>query len=540
MKKILILLILTCLAQSVLAQTTFNNPIIPGFNPDPSIIRVGDDYYLVTSSWEYSPSIPVYHSKDLVNWRIVNYVATSPQQINLNDYESYGGVWAPTIRYNKGVFYVTVSLVKRTPGLGLTDIQNVLFTTTDIKGQWSLPTILTSDVKAGIDPSLFFDSNGKTYLLLNRTPLALRETTKTKVREIYIQEIDLKSKKLIGRQHVLTRGFSSQPKYAEGPHIYQKDGYYYLLISEGGTGYHHAITISRSRKVFGPYTQNDANPLLTHRNLGKQYPIQNIGHADFIQTQTGDWWSVLLGIRLTDDGKHSIMGRETFLTPMEWEKNEWPIMSPMSGIVKSTEQAPLPFVSPKKIEPIRDTFNQDKLALHWNFLRTPLTPFHSLNNGLQMTLQPEVITQPTHPAFIGRRITASNFNAKTKLDFKAKNDSEEAGLVLISSHYENYRFVIKGSELSVIAHKNKDKVLATIKVNPLDTHYLKINAKDENFSFYYSTNNKSWESIFTNAQSDILGFRHTTGDYIAMYASSNGKSSTNTATFNWFEYNPKD
>lgn len=536
MKKILILLILTCLAQSVLAQTTFNNPIIPGFNPDPSITRVGDDYYLVTSSWEYSPSIPVYHSKDLVNWSIVNYVATSPQQINLNDYESYGGVWAPTIRYNKGVFYVTVSLVKRKPGLGLTDIQNVLFTTKDIKGQWSLPTILTSDVKAGIDPSLFFDSNGKTYLLLNRTPLALRETTKTKVREIYIQEIDLKSKKLIGRQQVLTRGFSSQPKYAEGPHIYQKDGYYYLLISEGGTGYHHAITISRSRKVFGPYTQNDANPLLTHRNLGKQYPIQNIGHADFIQTQTGDWWSVLLGIRLTDDGKHSIMGRETFLTPMEWEKNEWPIMSPMIGIVP--ESFPAPDLPEQEIilEQPRDNFVQEPLALHWNFLRTPLQPFHSFDKGLKLKLLSTKITEQTNPAFVGRRITASNFTARVKLEFSAQNHFEEAGLVVISSHYENYRFVVKGDQLQVVAHKNDDELLASININPANTHYLTIKANNERFSFYYSSDDKTWQDIYLDAPPDILGFRHTTGDYIAMYASSNGEKSSNHATFKWFDY----
>ncbi len=537
MKKLLILFVFICLAPNALSQIMFSNPIIPGFNPDPSITRVGDDYYLVTSSWEYSPSIPIYHSKDLVNWNIINYVATTKEQLNLNDYESYGGVWAPTIRYNNGIFYVTASLVKREPGLGAKEIKNVLFTTEDINGQWSLPIVLTDQVEAGIDPSLFFDDNGKSYLLLNRPPLSLSKT-RSKIREIYIQEVDLKSKKLVGSQHILTRGFAAQSKYAEGPHIYQKDGYYYLLISEGGTGYNHAVTISRSREIFGPYIQNDANPLLTHRNLGKNYPIQNVGHADFIQTQNGEWWSVVLGIRLTDDGTHSIMGRETFLTPMVWEKNQWPVMSPMNGVVPEHFSAPNLPVHKIKPERVRDKFDQRKLALHWNFLRTPLQPFHSFDKGLKLNLLPTKITEQSTPAFVGRRITTSNFTALVKLEFSAQNHMEEAGLVIISSHFENYRFVVKGQQLQVIAHKNSDKLLASIKIDPAKSHYLNIKSDNERFSFNYSSDNQTWQSIVTDASSDVLGFRHTTGDYIAMYASANGKKSSNQATFKWFEYTP--
>lgn len=537
----LLLMLLGFVMMPASAQDTFRNPIIPGFNPDPSICRVGEDYYLVTSSWEYSPSIPIYHSKDLINWEIISYVASRKDQIDLTGYESYGGVWAPTIRHHEGCFYVTVSLVKRkTEGLGIAEVKNVLFTTTDINEEWSKPYILTNTTDSGIDPALFFD-NGKTYLLLNRTPKEeAKIDPRTKIREIYIQELDLKTKKLVGKTHVLTRGFSVSPKYAEGPRLIKKDGFYYLLISEGGTGFYHAVTISRSRKVFGPYTQYEGNPILSHRQLGEDYPFQYIGHADFVKTQNGEWWSVVLGIRLLNNGKHSIMGRETFLCPMVWETNKWPIMNPFKGTVPFEHKRPDLPLSTRPKKDVKDTFNGEQLDNVWNFLRTPEHVFHSLDNGLVMETLPTKISEPLAPAFVGQRITHSNFTAETELHYKAKNN-EEAGMVIISSNFENYRFVVDKHNVKLIGHKDGiDKVYGEYEVSNKDTHYLRITSEDETFSFYYSNDNVKWNMVYKDALADLLGFRHTTGDYIGMYTSSNGKKSKNEARFTWFTYDTKE
>lgn len=534
-------LIISSLSISQLAaQDTFQNPILPGFNPDPSVCRVGDDYYLVTSSWEYFPSIPIYHSKDLVNWEIVNYVATRPDQIDLTGFESYGGIWAPTIRHNNGEFFVTVSLVKRkTEGLGILSVQNILFTTEDVLGEWSAPNVLTNSTASGIDPALFFDDNGKVFLLLNRTPEdeSLKDS-RTKVREICIQEFDLESRKLVGEIYPLTRGFSATPRYAEGPRLIKKDGFYYLLISEGGTGFMHAVTISRSRKIFGPFEQYDGNPILSHRHLGEDYPFQYIGHADFVKTQNDEWWAVVLGIRLTTQGNRSIMGRETFLCPMEWEDKRWPVMSPKTGTVPFKAKRPNLESAEMISNDNTDYFTEDKLSHKWNCLRTHYEPFYTVDHGLNLKTLPQKITEPLAPAFIGQRITASSFISETALHFRAKG-KEEAGIVIISSNHENYRFIINKESVQLIGHHDADSIYASQSISKGNTHYLRVVSDAEYFSFYYSNDNENWESIFENATPNVLGFRHTTGDYIGMYTSSNGTKSKNTALFDWFKYAPQ-
>lgn len=521
----------------ITAQETYKNPILPGFNPDPSICRVNDDYYLVTSSWEYSPSVPIYHSKDLVNWEIINYVARRPEQINLTGYESYGGVWAPTIRHHKGIFYVTFSLVKRkVEEQGIASIKNILYTSEDIYGEWSAPNILTNSTLSGIDPALFFDESGKTYLLLNRTPEEeANKNPNTKIREICIQEFDLNSQKLIGKITTLTRGSSLTAHYAEGPRLIKKDGAYYLLISEGGTGFFHAVTISKSDNILGPYLQYIGNPILTHRHLGENYPYQYIGHADFIETQNGEWWAVVLGIRLTPDGNRSIMGRETFLCPMVWNKDKWPIISPQKGTVPVEAKRPnLPY-HPVPTVAKTDSFAKQTLAPQWNFLRTPTSPFFTLKEGLIMKTLPEKITDAVSPAFVGQRITASDFLFETELKFHP-NKNEEAGLVIISSNYENYRFVITKNKINLIGHLYSDSTYASAEISSKDTHYLRIISDNESFSFYYSNDQKTWEVVFENAHPNLLGFRHTTGDYVGMYTSANGNKSNNNAIFKWCTY----
>ena len=300
-------------------KRTFTNPVLPGFYPDPSICRVGDDYYLVTSTFAYFPGVPIFHSRDLVNWRQIGNVLDRPSQLNLDGADHSGGIYAPTIRYHQGRFYMITTNV--------THGGNFLVTAEDPAGPWSDPYWLED--APGIDPSLFFDDDGKVYYTGNRpNPGGMRYNGDC---EIYLQELDLKTMRLTGEVHVLWKGALRKAIWPEGPHIYKVNGYYYLVIAEGGTAHEHAVTVARSEKITGPYIGNPVNPILTHRHLGRDYPIVNVGHGDLVETPNGEWWFVVLASR-PYGGYYRNLGRETFLVPVRWE-NGWPVMSPGEGRV---------------------------------------------------------------------------------------------------------------------------------------------------------------------------------------------------------------
>ncbi len=311
-------------------NNTFNNPILKGFYPDPSICRVGEDYYLVNSSFEYFPGVPIFHSKDLVNWQQIGHVLDRPSQLNLDGVRISGGIFAPTIRYHKGLFYMITTL--NTPENG----GNFFVTAKNPAGPWSAPQFLPKDA-IGIDPSLFFDDDGKVYYIGQKKPINQQQVTR--YRQIWLREVDLKNKTFIGeRKIILEEGALHDASNAEGPHIYKKDGYYYLMIAEGGTEENHAVTIFRSENIDGPYEGNKKNPILTHRNLGRYYPITCTGHADLVETQKGDWWMVLLGVRKYG-GLHYNLGRETFLAKVVWQEG-WPVVNPGEARVLLTQQKP--------------------------------------------------------------------------------------------------------------------------------------------------------------------------------------------------------
>ncbi len=303
---------------------TFTNPIIPGFAPDPSIVRVDDDFYLINSTFEYFPGIPIYHSRDLVNWELIGHAIHEPEQADLARIKSSDGIHASTIRHNDGLFYVIT-----TNNVG-GNMVNFIVTATDPKGPWSDPYVLEG--APGIDPSLLFDDDGRAWYVGNHMPPDPEFPGQA---EIWLQELDLESMQLAGERHYLWRG-CCQGVWAEGPHIYKKDGYYYLLISEGGTAFEHAMSVAISKDITGPYANNPRNPVLTHRQLSYDYPISGVGHADLVELQDGRWYAVALGWRLVD-GEHGILGRETFLLPVIWEtepyawkeeKLTFPVFSP--------------------------------------------------------------------------------------------------------------------------------------------------------------------------------------------------------------------
>lgn len=281
-------------------QGVFSNPIIPGFAPDPSIVRVDDDFYLVNSTFEYFPGIPIYHSRDLVNWELISYALNDPGKIELERIKSSDGIHASTIRYHDGTFYIITT--NNVNG----KLVNFIVTATDPRGPWSAPNVLEG--APGIDPSLFFDDDGRVWYVGNHIPPDPEFPGQA---EIWLQEVDIEAMALIGERYYLWRGCCGGV-WAEGPHIYKKGGYYYLLISEGGTAYEHALSVAISREIAGPYQNNPRNPVLSHRQLSYDHPITGVGHADLVELADGRWYAVALGWRLVD-GKHGILGRELSL-----------------------------------------------------------------------------------------------------------------------------------------------------------------------------------------------------------------------------------
>lgn len=283
------LVVFLCMAATLQAQSGYRNPIIRGFNPDPSVCRVNDDFYLVTSSFEYFPGLPIYHSKDLVNWQQIGHCLTRDSQLPLQKAPASGGLYAPSLRYREGVFYVICTNVS---GGG-----NFYCTATDPAGPWSDP--IWVDINS-IDPDIFWDDDGRTYFVTQGDE------------GIRITEIDIQTGKTVVPERLVWGGTGG--RFPEAPHIYKKDGYYYLMLGEGGTEYMHSVTIGRSKYLYGPYESCPLNPILTHANRrGQANRIQGVGHGDMVQAQDGSWWMVFLGFRVTHQwAYYHVLGRETF------------------------------------------------------------------------------------------------------------------------------------------------------------------------------------------------------------------------------------
>jgi alpha-N-arabinofuranosidase len=350
---------------------------------------------------------------------------------------------------------------------------------------------------------------------------------------------------LTGETYSLWDGAVKGNVHAEAPHLYKIDGMYYLMVAEAGTGHNHAATMARSEAITGPYENNARNPILTHRHLGLAHPIVGTGHADLVETQNGEWWMVMLAMR-PYDGYFYNLGRETFMAPVIWEEG-WPIVSPGSGKVEFSYELPDLPSHPWPTQPSRDEFDGNSLAYIWNFLRTPREAFWSLSERpghLRLHLRPEKLSELVNPSYVGRRQQHINFEATTKMEFTPENDSESAGLVLLQNNDFHFRLVcmVGDGETAVIKLIKRqagiETVLGTQSVSS-GTIYLKATAMGQAYNFYVGTEPDTWQAIAENVDGRILstpvagGF---IGAYVGMYASSNGRSSTNSADFDWFEY----
>lgn len=406
---------------------TYKNPIIPGFYPDPSICYGNGSFYLVTSSFEYFPGIPLFKSDDLVNWSQIGHCLDREEQLNLNNAKTSTGIFAPTIRFNNDWFYVITT--------NITTNQNFFVKSKKPEMGWSDPIVIEG--WSGIDPSLFFDDDGKVYIQGNSyksdEPLG-----------IYQAEIDLDSGKIIGERQLICVGTGG--KAPEAPHIYKKDGFYYLIVAEGGTEYGHMSTIFRSKEIFGPYVGYSGNPILTNRSNPSK--IQCVGHADLIQDRSGNWWAVSLGVRI--NGSHSYyhhLGRETFLIPLEWRDGEWPNVS-NNGVMAFEMNGPLLNNQEIKQQDKTYEFNHaNELPKEFVFLRNPIANNYLIEaNKLILKGTPCTLDSTGSVTFLGHR--QSQFHMQFKVQFSEISSNVTFGVSTFMSDRFHYDCIVEENQIS--------------------------------------------------------------------------------------------
>ncbi len=416
-------------AHRALGPGEFRNPILSGYYPDPSVTRVGDDYYLVNSSFAHFPGIPVFTSKDLVHWTQIANAIDRPEQLDFTGRRTSQGVFAPDISWHDGLFYIANTCVECGG--------NFVITAKDPAGPWSNPIWLPFE---GIDPSIYWEGD-KAYIVNNRAPD--EPPRYDGHRAIWIQEYDWRAGKMVGPSTQLINGgvdISKKPVWIEGPHILRKDGTYYLTAAEGGTSVNHSQVVFRSKSLRGPFTPFEGNPILTQRDLdpARPDPIGSAGHAKLVQTQKGDWWATFLAVRPYADDYYTI-GRETFLLPVRWE-NGWPIILPKGQAIRRKLKAPdlpsqpaplLPTSGPiSYVEP----FDGPALPMQWIGIRTPKHPFYRLADGmLELDSGAPLGDLNGVPAFIGRRQQHANARFSTMLRYVPEKEGDRAGLAAVQS-----------------------------------------------------------------------------------------------------------
>ncbi len=428
-------------------MVTAKNPILSGFYPDPSICAVNDDFYLVNSSFAYFPGLPIMHSKDLAHWEQIGNVLDRPSQLPLENAQVSQGLFAPTIRYYDGLFYVICTNVS---GGG-----NFVVTAENPEGPWSEPHYIEG--ADGIDPSLFFDDDGKCYYC--GTHENITGCRYDGDYYIYIQEFDYKEFKLVGKRIEAWNGAMRGVHWPEGPHLYKIDGYYYILHAEGGTGPNHAISVARSEDVFGPYENNFNNPVFTHRHLGKIYPVQYVGHGDLVQAVNGDWYMVMLAVRPTNG--FTTMGRETFLARVMFEDG-WPVVNPGLGIL--SDELSIRLDEYKPVEPATSLPNtskkynfakMEKLGPEFMSLRAPLGDAVKFDSeGLLLKCGQDNLSELSYPSYLCIRQDAKHFEVRVSLYTDNLMMGTRAGICLMQNNMFHVRFEVSENRGRVVLVKN--------------------------------------------------------------------------------------
>jgi len=488
---------------------------LPGFNPDPCICRKGDDYYLAVSSFEWFPGVPIYHSKDMKNWKLYTHALTTNQMTDLRRLPSAKGVWAPCLTYceEEDLFYLLYSCMNNM-NARFFDVDNYLITAKDIEGPWSEPVFLHS---AGFDPSILHDDNHRKWIV------SLEWETREgfhKPGEICVVEYDIMSKKVKGYPKRIWRG-GTKRGCIEGPHLYKKDGYYYLMTAEGGTGYGHSVTVARSKDVFGPYESDPCNPILTstadfdemdnddatkpNRYNPNSY-LQKSGHGSVIQTSLGEWYLVHHSGRPVLPELRCVLGRETCMQQMEWTADGWLRLTGGGNIAKE-------YFEPSKLlewksEPFpkRRDFDEEVMPIDFYSPRNDYHEFISLTERkgyLRMRGQ-ESLSSLNRVSFIGQKLTSLKTTATVKMDFQPEVYQHYAGLAI---YYDNMDYILlrktfdekqNTSVIDLLRVENGDRRELLTKGIPVDTDvqlYFRIKVEDRETRFFWSLNGESFEQI---------------------------------------------
>ena len=407
------------------------NPILRGFNPDPSIVRVGDDYYIATSTFEWFPGVQIHHSRDLIHWRLLTRPLTRPTQLNMLGDPDSCGVWAPSLTYADGLFWLIYTDVKRygrtTVGdagsASLRDFHNYLVTSTKVDGEWSDPVYLNS---SGFDPSLFHDDDGRKYLV---NMLWDYRPGNNRFAGIVLQEYSVKDRKLIGERWNVFKG--TPLGFTEAPHLYKRNGWYYLLTAEGGTGWGHAVTMARARKSTGPYELHPDSYIMSARHR-PDCELQRAGHADLVETQNGETYMVYLCGRPLHNRGRCTLGRETAIQKMIWAEDGWLRTLDRQGIPTIETPAPKLPIHPFPPTSAREDFNESKLPVDFQWLRTPWPEeIFSLiaRPGHLRLFGRETIGSLSRQSLVARRQQSHCFSAATVMEFEPEHFQQSAGLV---------------------------------------------------------------------------------------------------------------
>jgi xylan 1,4-beta-xylosidase len=496
-------------------------------HPDPSICRVGRDVYLACSSFEYFPGVPIFHSRDLVNWRHLGHALTRKNQLDLTGVRSSGGIYAPTLRYYEGKFYLVTTHVER---------GNFVVTAENPRGPWSDPHWLDSE---GIDPSLAF-LDDRVYYTRNGPG------TDADHPFIYQTELTWSEGAAVVARKPLAIWKGTGGVWPEAPHLYRRGRWYYLLSAEGGTSYDHSVVVARSTRPYGSFVASPHGPLITHRNRPR-HPIQAAGHADLVELGDGSTWAVLLGIRPVS-GRNHHLGRETFLAPVTWGADGWPRMP---SLELQMEGPPLPRSSPTGFAE-RDEFATRALSRRWVFVRNPSARDWSLRQRpgcLRLWGSAPSLSEIASPALVCRRQQHFELTVRTLLEFEPRHPNEQAGLCVRANEQFNVALLVglgeRGRELRLVRTlRGRPRMLGRVKLADGPVR-LAVQATALEYAFLGGSGDRLDEigRVPTKALSaetilSSMGRHHFTGAMIGLFATGTGCRSTVPADFHWFEYVP--
>ncbi len=533
------------------------NPILRGFNPDPSIVRVGDDYYIATSTFEWYPGVQIHHSRDLVHWRLLTRPLTRASQLDMRGDPDSCGVWAPCLTHADGRFWLIYTDVKRygrasQPGAASAtprDMHNYLVTCETIDGEWSDPIHLNS---SGFDPSLFHDDDGRKYLV---NMLWDHRPGVNRFAGIVLQEYSVAERRLVGsRTHI----FSGTPLgFTEAPHLYRANGYYYLITAEGGTGWGHAVTMVRSRSLMGPYELHPDTYILSARNR-PDVELQRAGHADLVETQRGKTYMVYLCGRPLKNRGRCTLGRETAIQPMVWGEDGWLRTTDGQGIPQSVAEspglAPFQFTPP----PAREDFGASRLPIDFQWLRTPYPDALfslSARPGHLRLYGRETIGSHFRQSLVARRLQAHCASVSTMMAFQPEHFQQSAGLVCYYNSMKFHYLYISHDEthgrhvrvMSALPDQGQADVFTPpITIDSRASIELRAEIDFERLYFGYRVGEGAWRWIPQQFDASILsdeasapGAPNFTGAFVGM-ACQDLAGTARPADFDWFEYRERE